>query len=39
MLFGGVFPRAKSFLFRHIDQLCTVFPRNAGPAVRLKRNS
>ena len=39
MLFGGVFPRANSFLFRHIDQLWTVLPRNAGPAVRPKRNS
>ena len=34
MLFGGVFPRAKSFLFRQTDQLWTVLPRNAAPAVR-----
>ena len=39
MLFGGVFPLASSFLLRHIDQLWTVLPRNAGPAVRPKRNS
>jgi hypothetical protein len=39
MLFGGVLPRANSFLLRHIDQLWTVLPRNAGPAVLPKRNS